>query len=94
MLFKPVDGDLSARTVEEVALKAGPAVRMHVIAKAPKSRRRDPTVVLDTIQYWVPVPRRDEMIVLVGTTPSLGPREDLAATIEALVASLRFTYFS
>lgn len=94
VLFKPVDGDLSARTVEEVALKAGPAVRMHVIAKAPKSRRRDPTVVLDTIQYWVPVPRRDEMIVLVGTTPSLGPREDLAATIEALVASLRFTYFS
>jgi hypothetical protein len=94
VLPKPGDGDVSARTVEEMALDAGPAARMRVIAKAPKARRRDPDVVLDTIQYWVPVPQRDEMIVLVGTTPSLGPREDFASTIDAIVASLRFTYFS
>lgn len=94
VLAKPVEGDVSVRTVEAVALDAGPAVRLHVIAQAPKSRRRDPTVVLDTIQYWVPVPEREEMIVLVGTTPSLGPREEFAATIDAMVASLRFTYFS
>jgi len=93
-LAKPVDGDVTARVVEKIALDAGPAVRVHVLAKAPGSGRGDPTVVLDTIQYWVPVPQRDEMIVIVGTTPSLGPRDEFAATIDAAASSLRFTYFN
>jgi hypothetical protein len=93
VMAKPVEGDVTSRVVEEVALDAGSAVRVGVLVKAPGSGRGDPTVVLDTIQYWVPVPQRDEMIVIVGTTPSLGPRDEFAATIDAAAASLRFTYF-
>lgn len=94
VLSRPGEGDVSARAVEEISLPAGPSVRLRGLMRAPGSDPGDPSVVLDTIQYWVPVPLRDEMIVLVGTTPSLGPRDDFAQTIDAIADSLRFTYFS
>lgn len=85
--------DVTVRAVEEVALPASPAVRLRALMRAPGSGRNDPTVVLDTIQFWVPVPKRDEMIVLIGTAPSLGPRDDFADTVTTVANSLRFTYF-
>jgi hypothetical protein len=89
----PVPGasDVGARTVDEVGLHCGAAARLRALMLAPGSGR-EPTVPLDTIQYWVPVPFRDEMVVLVGTTPSLGHRDDFAHVVDAMARSLRFTY--
>jgi hypothetical protein len=91
----PVPGpsDVADRAVDEIGLPCGSAVRLRALMRAPGSEEGHVTVVLDTIQYWVPVPRRDEMIVLSGTTPSLGPRDDLAEIVATVARSLRFTYF-
>lgn len=93
VLSRTGGNDVTARTVEETALPAGAAMRVRGLMKAPGDGRHDPTVVLDTIQYWVPVPHRDEMIVLVGTTPALGPQDTFAAAIDSIAGTLRFTYF-
>lgn len=91
-LAEPGPADLGERAVYEVELPAAPAVRLRALLKAPGSGRGEPTVVLDTVQYWTPVPRRDEMIVLSGTTPSLGYRDDFAEVVATIAHSLRFTY--
>jgi hypothetical protein len=91
-LVKPGPADVGERAVYEVELPAAPAVRLRALMKAPDAGPGDPTVVLDTIQYWVPVPRRDEMIVVSAATPALGPRDDFAEIIAGIAHSLRFTY--
>ena len=91
-LSEPGPADLAERAVYEVELPAAPAVRLGALLRAPRTGDREPTVVLDTVQYWVPVPEREDMLVLSGTTPSLGQRDDFAAVIATIAHSLRFTY--
>lgn len=69
-LAEPAPDDLGERQVEVVELPAGRAVVLRMLAESPPAAGGD-TYVLETAQYWLPVPGVPESIVIDGSTPNL-----------------------
>lgn len=83
------EGDAGERHVSVVQLHAGPVVRMRTLAEIELWKRR--ALILDVVQYWVPVPREPDILLLSFSTPELVVADILAEIADDIAQSLRFT---
>jgi hypothetical protein len=47
-------------------------------------------VAVEMIQHWVPVPGRDTMVILAGSTPCLHVADELADAFDGIARSMAF----
>lgn len=77
-----------AHAVEVVTLPAGKAVRSRGRTFARPVGPTGPTVEVDTVQYFVPVPDGDGLLVLTFSTPTLPLADAFAELFDAIAGSL------
>jgi hypothetical protein len=87
--------DVGTRSVERVELPAGPGIRLRVLAESAaeaassQSHASGNGIVVDTVQYWVPVSDARHLLVVSATTPCLAYGDDFAEVFDSIAASLR-----
>jgi hypothetical protein len=88
-LRRPRPNDAGLRRAEVVSLPAGGAVRVHFLGEKPLEEGR--SLVLEFVQYWLPVSGTGTRMVLSCSTPLIAVAEhitplfdDIARTIEVL----------
>lgn len=81
--------DLGEPEVGVVDLPAGRAVRLRTLAETDRDEKGE-TLVLDTVQYSVPVPDHPDMVIILGSTPSLSLADQLIETIDWIARTLEF----
>jgi hypothetical protein len=86
-LGRPRPNDAGARRAEVVALPAGRAVRVQFLSETPLDVGRG--LILELVQFWLPVPGTGTRLVLSCSTPLVAVAEhitpvfdDIAGTIE------------
>lgn len=82
------EGDVGERHVSVVQLPTGPAVRARGLAETDPGKRR--SVVIDVVEYWVPVAGHPEGLLLTFTTSVLVVADILAEIADDIAQSLRF----
>lgn len=89
-LARPAASDAGPRDVQEMQLPAGPAVRLRLLT-ATEGPPDEPSVVLDAIQHWIPVPGcPGEAAVVSSSTPCLDVGDALATLSDEIAISVRF----
>ena len=86
-LSDPDEADTNERDVHEVELPAGPAVRLRVMAQTPE----EPGIVIELVQYWLPVRDASHTLIVSCTTPCLVYGDELTAVFDSIAASLELT---
>lgn len=84
----PREGDAGERHVSVVTLPAGPAVRMRAMVELEPDKRR--SLVVDVVEYWVPVPGEPDSLLLTFSTPVLVLADILAEIADDIARTLRF----
>lgn len=69
-LSRPDTGDVGEREPTVVHLPAGRAAYLRMLAESGADERGD-TLLLDTVQYWLPVPDRRDCVFISGSTPNV-----------------------
>lgn len=73
--------------VQVVELPSAKAVRVRrLVENEPEGDGS--TLVLDVVEYWVPVPGHPDMVILSGLTPTLSLADQVAETFDAIAATL------
>lgn len=85
-LAEPRPTDRHAPEVDIVGLTMGAAVRVRVVTAAEADPREDGLLLLDTVQYWMPISDHDDLALLAFATPDLAGAEALVAELDAIVA--------
>ncbi len=80
-------GDVVPPVVDEVALPAGPAVRVRVMAETSPDED-GATMVLDCVQYWLPLSEHDQNLIFSFSTPNLALGDDLAEIFEQIAQTI------
>ena len=88
-LLRPSPDDLRPRQVTEVELPAGRAARLGLLTTT-VGEPGEPEVLMEAVQYWVPVPDQPEVLLLSCSTPCLDAADELTAAFDDIAASLRF----
>lgn len=91
LLAEPRPGDLSSREVKVVERPAGPAVRVGYQADDAEGQPggSEPAVALEVLEHWFLLPDVAKAFVIQGRTPNLAHRDDLAADLDRITASVR-----
>lgn len=84
------EGDISERDVSVVDLPAGEAVRMRTLVETDPGERR--SLVVDVVEYWVPVPGHPDGLLLSFTTPVLGLADILADIADDVAQTLQIVH--
>jgi hypothetical protein len=93
-LIKHHATDRGRRTVERRHTGGGEAVRLHVITETGPGRDQHDegrTVLLETVQYWLPVPGQADTLLVQFATPNLGMGEELVAEFDTIADHLELT---
>ena len=69
-LSQPEEGDVGERRPAIVELPAGRAAYLRMLAESGADERGD-TLLVDTVQYWLPVPDRHDCVFISGSTPNV-----------------------
>lgn len=85
-LAQPLPVDQHPPHVEEVDLAIGRAVRVHAV-RDPTAEGEDPQVLRFVVQYWIPLAGRSSTLELEATTSNLALAPEIAAEVDAIVAS-------
>lgn len=82
--------DHSDPSVERRRTPAGNALRVQVVSQTdPSSGDGDPrAALLETVQYWLPVPGQPSTLLLHFATPTLGLADDLVAEFDEVAGRL------
>jgi hypothetical protein len=88
LLAAPRPEDLRQREVEVVALPVGPAVRVHAIADLPGDDEDAPSVVVEGLDHFIPVPGGNDVLLVSCTTPMVALGDALLPTFDAIAASV------
>lgn len=94
---QPTDRD--DPVVELRRLPAGPALRLQVITETrpdqqpstlagPDEAAPSGVLLVETVQYWLPVPDHSDLVMLAFATPNLAGAQQLVAELDATVAAL------
>ncbi|PZS04756.1 MAG: hypothetical protein DLM56_05115 [Pseudonocardiales bacterium] len=86
-LATPRVTDLSPRAVETVRLPAGVSIRARVYAVGGRSADHG-NVVVDAVQYWIPMPGTGLVFVLASTTTGIDDGNAVAALVDAMADAL------
>lgn len=76
------------RAVDVVELAAGPSVRTRGRTPARPAGPSGPTIEVDTVQWFVPVPEGDALLVLTFSTPNLALADVFAELFDAMAATV------
>jgi hypothetical protein len=89
-LSTPDPDDVKDREVSVVDLPAGKAVRLRVLTKTP-SEDGEAGLVVEVVQYWLPVPDAGHSLIVSCTTPCLVYGDELTAVFDSIAGSLQLT---
>lgn len=88
LLAAPRPEDLRPREVEVVTLPVGPAVRVHAIADQSGEAEGAPSVVVEGLDHFIPVPGGTDVLLVSCTTPMVALGDALLPTFDAIAASV------
>lgn len=80
-------GDVTPPAVSEVDLPAGPAVRVRVLAETSPDDD-GATMVLDCVQFWLPLTEHDETLIFSFSTPNLALGDQLAEVFDRIATAI------
>jgi hypothetical protein len=82
--------DRSDPSVERCRTPAGEALRVQVVTEADPSPGEEDVraAVLETVQYWLPVPDAPSILLLHCATPTLGLADELVAEFDEIARHL------
>jgi len=84
------DDDVNKREVTEMDLPAGRAVRLRVMTQTPPGRG-ETGLVVEMVQYWLPVPDAAHSLIVSCTTPCLVYGDELTGVFDSIAATLELT---
>lgn len=87
ILNRPKPGGIGDPDVQVVELSGFRAVRVRRLAENEPDDDGS-SLVLDLVEYWVPVPGHPDMVILAGSTPTLSLADEVAETFDAIAATL------
>ena len=82
--------DVRDRVVTLVEVPAGGAVRVHGL-RCSADGDDDSDLLIDVIEYWIPVPGNTDVLVLKCSTPCLDVADELAGEFDEIAEGLVFT---
>jgi hypothetical protein len=91
VLAAPSPDDLRQREVDVVTLPVGPAVRVHAIADQSRPEDGSPTVVVEGVDHFIPVPGGTDVLLVSCTTPMVAVGDAVLPTFDAIAASVSIT---
>ena len=86
-LSEPKPGGIGEPDVQVVELPGARAVRVRTLTETEPGDDGS-TLVMDLVQYWVPVPGHPDMVILAGSTPTLALSDEVAQTVDGIAATL------
>lgn len=87
LLVEPRDGDVGDPFVEGVIGRAGPMLRVQALTRLPDDAG-GPDLLVETVQYWLPVPATLDLVLLSFAAPDLARAEELMVEFDQLAGSL------
>lgn len=85
------NGDFDQPAVEICALPVGDAVRVQVITEVPPevdASPREGTLLVETVQYWLPIADHGDVVLFAFATPNLAGAEALVGEFDEVVRRL------
>jgi hypothetical protein len=87
LLVEARDGDVGDPFVEGVIGRAGPMLRVQTLTRLPDDAG-GPDLLVETVQYWLPVPATRDLALLSFAAPDLARAQELLAEFDQLAGSL------